>query len=173
MFSRTRQLTVSALIALTVLQPRAEAPSDALQGMSFLVGSWVSDDGQVSDTGGTSKGASTFTSEAAGTALLRRDHTDLFDKSGKATGGFDQLMMIYADGPATRADYVDGSHVIHYVSAKVTPNKAVTFSTAEGAGPLFRLTYEQTPSGLKVIFGMVPPGQIEFHQIATGTLHRR
>lgn len=59
-------------------------------------------------------------------------------------------------------------------AAEVTPGKAVTFATAPGAGPVFRLTYQaESPQLLKVTFGMVPPGQTEFRVIATGSLRRR
>ncbi len=167
-----KSVFLSALLVATSL-PAQAGPAGALSGLSFLIGSWRSDDGKVADTGGTSKGTSVISSEAGGAALLRRDHTDLFDKSGKPMGGFDQLMVIYADGSAIHADYLDGQHVIHYTSAEVTPDKAVTFSSAPGAGPVFRLTYQaESPGTLELTFGMVPPGQTEFHLIATGTVRR-
>ena len=83
-------------------------------------------------------------------------------------------MLIYADGSALKADYVDGEgHAIHYVSADVVPGKSVTFTGAPGQGPLFRLTYEvKTPDMLAVTFGMTPPGASEFRPIATGTLKK-
>jgi hypothetical protein len=166
-------IAYTALAAILVAALPARADSSALSGLSFLVGSWKSDDGKVADTGGTSKGTSVITSEAGGAALLRRDHTDLFDKSGKLTGGFDQIMLIYADGPSLHAEYADGQHIIHYTSAEIVTGKSVTFSTTQGAGPVFRLTYEATaPDALKITFGMVPPGQTAFHLIATGTVHR-
>ena len=45
-------------------------------------------------------------------------------------GGFDQIMMIYPEAGTVRADYSDGVHVIHYVSAMVEPGAAVTFTSA-------------------------------------------
>jgi hypothetical protein len=144
-----------------------------MAGLSFMVGNWSSDNGVVADTGGTSKGTSEITSEVGGAALVRRDHTELFDKGGKVTGSFDQLMMIYADGPDIRADYTDGQHVIHYTSAVVVPGKSVAFSSASGAGPVFKLTYDvDSPDVLQIKFGMFPPGQNTFQPIATGTVHR-
>ena len=84
-------------------------------------------------------------------------------------------MLIYPDGGAIHADYVDGEgHAIHYVSASVTAGKSVTFTSAAGQGPLFRLTYElQSPKALAVTFGMTPPGATEFRPIATGTLKKK
>lgn len=141
-----------------------------LAAVGFLVGHWKSDDGRVSDTGGTSKGSSIITVEANGEALLRRDHTDLFDAAGKATGGFDQIMLIYPEGGVLRADYSDGQHVIHYTGA-VTPD-SVTFTSTPSAGPVFKLTYtRKAPDTLGVAFGMVPPGG-SFRPVANGTLRK-
>jgi hypothetical protein len=164
---------VYALILMVAALPAHAEPSTPMAGLSFLVGSWSSDDGLVADTGGTSKGTSVITSEVGGAALLRRDHTDLFGKDGKQTGGFDQLMMIYADGQDIHADYTDGQHVIHYTSAVIIPGKSASFSSAPGAGPVFRLSYEVvSPDAMQIKFGMFPPGQTMFQPIATGTVHR-
>jgi hypothetical protein len=83
-------------------------------------------------------------------------------------------MLIYPDTGGLKADYVDGEgHAIHYTSATVTPDKSVTFTSAAGQGPVFRLTYEaQSLDVLAITFGMTPPGQSEFRPIATGTLKR-
>ena len=160
------------LLATPALAEPALKP--ALAPLGFLVGSWDSGEGKVADTGGTSKGGSTFTVESDGTAILRRDHTELFGKDGKPAGGFHQTMLIYTDADKVKADYVDGEgHAIHYVSADVVPGKSVTFNGAPGQGPLFKLTYEmKAPDQLAVTFGMTPPGAAEFRPIATGTLKK-
>jgi len=143
-----------------------------LAGLGFLVGQWKSDDGKVADTGGTSSGTSTISIEADGAALLRRDRTDTFDAKGKSTGGFGQIMTIYSENGAIRADYIDGGgQVIHYTLANVVAGKSVTFDTAPGGRRAFRLVYElRAPTTLAVSFGMVRAGQ--FHAIAIGTLTR-
>jgi hypothetical protein len=145
-----------------------------MSDLSFLIGSWSSDNGVVSDTGGTSRGTSVITSEVGGKALLRRDQTTLFNRDGKQTGSFDQLMMIYADGRAVRADYTDGQHVIHYTSAVVVPGKSVIFRSAPGSAPVFELSYEVEGGRdtLQIKFGMFAPGHNVFQPIATGTVHR-
>lgn len=174
MHSSIRSALLGTFLVASSLHALADPAQDALAPLAFMVGSWQSDDGQVMDTGRRSSGRSAITSELGGAMLLRRDHTDLLDKAGKPVGGFDQLMTIYVEAGRVRADYLDGQHVIHYVSAELTPGKAVTFSSAPGAGPVFRLTYQaETADTLKVTFGMIPPGQTDFQPIAVGTLHRR
>jgi hypothetical protein len=158
---------VSPAFADTALKP-------PLAPLSFLVGNWKSDDGKVADTGGTSKGGSVISAGSDGWALLRQDHTELFDKSGKPAGGFHQTMVIYPDNGAIRADYVDGEgHAIHYVASEIVAGKSITFSSPPKEFPVFRLRYELTaPGTMAVSFGMTPPGQSEFRPIAQGTLHQ-
>jgi hypothetical protein len=166
----------AAIVALSAGAACAQgvALKPPLAGLSFLVGEWSSGKGVVADTGGTSTGSSRFSSEAGGAVLLRRDHTDLFDAAGKPAGGLDQIMMIYAEGGALRADYDDGTHVIHYASAVVTPGRSVEFDTAPGApGPAFRLTYRLAdPNALSVRFEVQPAGAAAYRPIATGKLFR-
>jgi hypothetical protein len=164
--------SLSLLLATPVMAQTALKP--ALAPLAFLMGNWDSGEGKVAETGGTSKGGSAFTAESDGAAILRRDHTELFDKAGKPAGGFHQTMLIYPDGGGLHADYVDGEgHAIHYTGATVTAGKSVTFTSAAGQGPVFRLTYElQAPDVLTVRFGMTPPGASELRPIATGTLKR-
>ena len=169
-----RLITASAILLLATPALAAPALKPALAPVAFLVGTWVSGDGKVADTGGKSKGGSMMTVESDGSAILRRDHTETFDRAGKPAGSFHQTMLIYPDAGGLKADYVDGEgHAIHYISATVTPGKSVTFTSAAGQGPVFRLTYEsQSPDVLAITFGMTPPGQSEFRPIATGTLQR-
>ena len=165
-------IAASLCLALPAFAQTALNP--ALAPLGFLVGNWRGDDGKVAETGGTSKGGSLVSVQSDGWALLRQDHTELFDKDGKPAGGFHQTMVIYPDGGAIHADYVDGEgHAIHYVSAEVMSGKSVTFSSAPGQGPVFRLRYElQAPQMLAVNFGMIPPGQSEVRPIASGTLRK-
>lgn len=174
MTGRGRDIAVAllgAVLALCGAQGHAATLAAPLSGLAFLVGDWEGG-GPTAQTGGSARGRSHFGPEAGGAVLLRRDHTDLFDRTGKAAGGFDQIMMIYPEGGGLHADYSDGSHVIHYVSAAVAPGRSVVFESAPAPqAPRYRLAYEMQPSGsLTVTFSMAPPGGSDYRPIATGTL---
>ncbi len=169
-----KRLVLAAVLSASLGGPAFAAPlAPALAGLGFLLGDWAGEDGRVADTGGTSAGRSHIAAAAGGAALLREDHTELRDAHGKPAGGFDQIMLIYAEGSAIHADYTDGTHVIHYRTARVTPGRSVAFSSEAGPGrPTFLLTYDMTaPDALTVSFAVAPPGSTAYHPIATGTLH--
>ncbi|MBS0362004.1 MAG: hypothetical protein JSR98_11530 [Proteobacteria bacterium] len=174
---RTASGLVAAILALDLAAPAAAQPAlkGPLAGLSFLVGRWRADDGKVADTGQTSVGTSSFTVEADGAALLRRDRTDLTNPDGKRAGGFGQIMLIHAADGGLGAEYVDGEgHVIRYERVALKPGRSVVFTSPSGEGqPAFRLSYElKGPDDLKVDFGMMPPGSANLRLIASGMLHR-
>ncbi len=166
-----------ALLCLAATAAWADGPQllPSLAGAGFLVGNWASGKGHVGDAGSYASGTSSFGAAAGGSVLLRRDHTDLFDKNGHKIGGFDQLMFIYPEGGTLRAEYADGTHVIHYGSGVVTAGKSVVFTSVPQPGaPTFRLSYTVTaPDAMDVAFAVIGPGQTAYHDIATGTLHRK
>ena len=166
------KLNAMAAAVLLATSAHAQPLKPALSGLSFLVGDWSAGKGRVADTGGTSTGTSTMSAEAGGAVLLRRDHTNLFAAGGKATGGFDQLMTIYAENGTIHADYFDPAHVIHYSNAVVEPGHSVVFSTTPAPdAPAFRLTYTlAAPGTLAIGFAMAPPPGNSFHEIEAGTL---
>lgn len=151
---------------------RGKTLSPELQPLGFLIGRWTAPEGKTEQ--GTASGRSEFTVEAAGGALLRRDHTVLRGADGKRAGSLGQVMLIYPEGGGLKADYSDGAHVIHYTKAEVQPGRSVTFSTAarEGA-PTFRLTYALAPGGqVAVKFEMAQPGGGGFRTVAEGEMKR-
>ncbi len=170
-----KAILLAVVLAAAPAAASAQPLKPGLAGLDFLLGRWTSvAPGAVAETGGTATGVSSFTAEAGGQVILRRDHTELRDTKGAAQGGFDQLMTIWPEGGAVRADYADGTHIIHYTAAEVAPGRSVTFSSAAAPGaPAFRLTYAATAPGMMTVtFGMVPPGDAPFQPIATGSLRR-
>ncbi len=83
-------------------------------------------------------------------------------------------MPIYVENGVMKADYLDDTHVIHYVRATVDAGRSVQFVTDPAApGPAFRLTYSLTaPNRLAVLFEGAAPGSQTFHTIASGELER-
>lgn len=165
-------IALATLAFPVCLNAQATQGGGPLSDLSFLVGNWQAVQGQVADTGETAMGHSAITFEAGGNVMLRRDHTDLFDKAGKPSGSFEQVMMIYPEGGTLHADYSDGQHVIHYLNAEVVSGRSVTFTSApQPNAPTFRLQYSLTdPRTLSVAFQMARPGGSDFHPIATGSL---
>ena len=174
-----RHAVTFALVSVLLAGPAFAAPTrklgPELEPLGFLVGTWAAGQGKVAATGGTATGRSAFSIEAGGGALLRRDHTSLKGADGKRAGGMDQVMLIYPEAGGLKADYSDGTHVIHYVEAQVTPGRSVVFRSAPQPGaPSFRLTYEAAPGdALAVKFEMAAPGQTEFKPVAEGQMTRR
>lgn len=170
------RLAAAFAVGALVINGAAQAQSlqPGLAGLAFLVGHWSQGRGVVAETGGTSTGSSLISVAANGGVLLRRDQTQLFDRSGAPSGAFEQVMMIYPEGGGIRADYSDGAHVIHYAQAKVAPGASVTFSSAGSPGaPVFTLTYTLTaPDVLAVAFAVTPPGSTVATPIAAGTLRK-
>ena len=156
----------------TALSAQPSAPAAALAGISFLVGDWQTGRGQVADTGGTANGRSIMSLEAGGNVLLRKDHTDLFDKTGKPTGSFEQIMIVYPEAGTLHADYSDGQHVIHYTIANVVAGRSVTFtSSARPDAATFRLRYSlSAPRTLRVSFRDGPIGECRLSSCRYGHL---
>jgi quercetin dioxygenase-like cupin family protein len=166
------RLVLAATLAFATGVGAAELKG-ALKPLTFLVGHWEGG-GEVKETGGQARGVSDMTVEADGRLLLRRDRNETLDAAGKAVGGLGQMMSVYEESGAVRADYVDGEgHVIHYGPAAIVPGRSVEFTSVAPAGPLFRLRYEaEGVDTLKIWFGIKPPGAAEFQPIAIGAVHR-
>jgi len=165
-----KPLFVAAALVLSAASPVLAAPDlqPALQPLAFMVGHWRGENGKV-ENGASDKGVVAIEPAVGGAALLSRGHTEVF-KGGKPIESFDQLLLIYPEDGDLHADYFDGTHVIHYVSAVVDPGKAVTFNTAATPGPpRFRLTYRaKTPDRFSITFEMAPPGSETFQTVAVG-----
>lgn len=130
-----------------------------------LLGDWEAD--KAADG---SSGSFSLATDLQGRVLLRKNHS----QSPKYS--HDDLMVIYRDGSATRADYWDNEgHLIRY-AVTVDKGKSFTFLSDAAAGqPRFRLTYAVTsPTALSLKFEIAPPNAPDqFKPYITATVHRK
>lgn len=152
---------------------QAQALSAAMAPLGFLVGAWNGVEARTAD-GGEPRGSFTIEPTAGGAALLRRDHSQVFRADGSLAQTLDQVMLIYPEGGQLRADYFDGTHVIHYAKVEVDPGQSVRFTTAAQTGaPTYSLTLSRLGlDEVTVRFEVAGPGQPAFHLIAAGTARR-
>jgi hypothetical protein len=171
---RVKAGLLGALLGLSIPGlAQAAALDKPLQPLGFLLGAWEAS--IPAGTAGHVHGVSSIIAAADGHVLVRNDRNEAFDKAGNLTHGFGQFMTIYADRGGVCADYVDGDgHVIHYGPATIVEGQSVEFTSATSAGaPVFRLRYDADGAkGLKIWFGLKPPGKDAFSPIATGEIYR-
>jgi len=143
----------------------AYAEADPFADWTPLLGRW---DAKTADAQGS------FTLERAldGKVLVRKNHAEYPDKKIV----HDDLMVIYADGGATRADYYDSEgNVIRYAVTMTPAQKRVVFlSDAQAGAPRFRLTYDYGgKDAIALAFDIAPPGQPDaWKSYIQATVHR-
>ena len=149
-----RGLALAALGAALIAGPAlaAEPLTGPTAALGFMVGDWQADGQGI---GAGAGGVSAIHPDLGGRVLVRRDHV-----LTKAGGAFDIYMVVYPDGEALRAEFVDTEgHTIHYAA---TPGRgpAVTFlSPGSAQAPGFRLTYAAAGADrLHIRFESAPPG---------------
>ena len=137
-----------------------------------MLGEWEAD---TTGPGGPT-GGFTLATDLQGRVLLRKNRADYAPKDGHPATSHDDLMVIYRDGDATKADYWDNEgHVIRYV-ATVDKGKSFTFVSDAVAGrPRFRLTYlVVSPKALSLRFEIATPNAPEqFKPYIQATVHRK
>lgn len=147
---------VLIFVMLWALLASAQGPAKSRWAVwQPFLGTWV---GAGSGQPGQGSGEFTIEPELQGTVLVRHNFAAYPGTKDKSAYRHDDLMVIYADGDKTRADYWDNeNHVIHY-GAEVTGNKLVFVSDEAQAGPRFRLTYVKTGADtLQLTFEIAPP----------------
>jgi hypothetical protein len=154
-------LLLSALPGSAQAQPPAAKPDWA--PLSFLQGDWRGE----SVKGST--GEFSFKPELGDRVLVRRDSAKPASNPKELHEG---LMVVYPEGSGFRADFWDNEgHTIHYRVA--TSEGQAVFTSEEGSGPRFRLTYKKNPdSTLHVTFDVAPPGG-EYKTYIEGSARRK
>lgn len=129
----------------------------------FLIGEWVS--GESNGVPGTaSAGSFTVAPELGGKILVRKNHAEYPPANGRPAIVHDDLMIVYHEGSATKALYIDNEgHVIHYdVKFSADKKKLVMLSEKTASAPQYRLTYEGLQPGVvKLQFEIALPDKPE------------
>jgi hypothetical protein len=158
-------LALTCVLPLLFLLPspaRSQPPAPAKPDWApfvFLQGDWRGE-------GKGSSGEFSFKPELGGRIFVRHN------VSNTGAERHEDLMVISPEGSAFRADYWDNEgHTIHYRVA--TAEGQAVFTSEEGPGPRFRLTYRKNPDvSLRIVFEIAPPGG-EFKTYLEGSAHRK
>ena len=145
--------TSLALIALTGTA-RGESPA-TLAPLQFLLGQWEGVGDQAGATGGF-----TFAAGVQDRVIVRTNYSNTPSSDGKPAARHDDLMVIYVDAGAVKADYFDSEgHVIRYV-AEARSGEVVFVSEIKPDEPRYRLTYaRRSATTLDGSFEVAPPGK--------------
>ena len=155
-----RRLVASVVLASAVAASPApvRAQTDPLAALLFLVGDWQAINTPPGESGGFS-----FAFTVQNHVLTRTNHAVYEAAPNRPASRHDDLMVIYADGDALKADYFDNEgHVIRYDVASKRDREVVFHSAPTAKEPGYRLSYVLMPEGLlKGQFEISPPGDRE------------
>ena len=156
-----RRLLVLALAIAAASPARSAAPPGldrVLAPLQFLVGDW-----EAVAKPGTPTGWFTFTPDAQGSVLVRRNHSESPAANGRPAGTHDDLMVVFHEGSpvVVKAIYFDSEgHTIRYTADVSTAGRVTFVSDASAPGPRYRLSYASHPDGtVDGTFEVAPPGK--------------
>jgi len=157
------------MLAATLALALVALAQDPWKAWEPLLGEWVADARPDGSTG-------SFTLERAvdGRVLLRKNVANYPASTDRPAGHHEDLMVVFQEGKATRADYFDNEgHVIRYAVTFGDGNARFVSDVVPGA-PRFRLTYRwSNAKALDLTFEIAPPGSPEaFRPYIQATLHR-
>ena len=124
-----------------------------LSALAFLLGDWDA----IGLPAGES-GAFNFSLAVQDRIIVRTNYAKSPARDGKPATRHDDLMVIFMEGPAVKADYFDSErHVIHYVVQPRGPKDVVFVSEPRAGEPRYRLSYVLAANGqLKGSFEIAP-----------------
>ena len=153
-------MTISKLLAFATAMAALMATGYAqtttdLHALDFLLGDW-----EAVDTPAGESGAFIFSPAVQERIIVRTSYAKYPAPDGQPAARHDDLMVIFAEGGALKADYFDSEqHVIHYVVQPRGPRDVVFISEPKPSEPRYRLTYALGADGLlKGTFDTAPPG---------------
>ena len=167
--------TLSLLVSLLVLVgvqaagvPAASVPA-ALAPVEFLLGDWTAIDTAPGETGGFA-----FASGVQGRVIVRTNTAHYAATDQRPESRHDDLMIIYAEGAALKADYFDNEgHVIRYVGQTRGARDIAFVSEGNASEPRYRLTYTLSADNtLHGQFEMAPPGAAGFQPYLAWTARK-
>lgn len=145
------------LAALALAAP-ARAAQSVWPGLDWLEGRWVGDGGGARQ----GAGAFSFTPEAGGQIVVRRNSADYPPQDGRPAQRHEDLMVIFRDGEAVRAAYWDSEGQKIRYAVSFPEAGVVSFVSEPGPGPRFRLTYRNRGGGrLDGLFQIAQPEEPE------------
>ncbi|HMF95149.1 MAG TPA: hypothetical protein VKE96_12675 [Vicinamibacterales bacterium] len=149
-----RRGIVFALV-LTAAPFGVRAEADPFAPLRFLLGDWQAVDVPAGETG-----AFTFKLAVQDRVIVRTNEASYAATSGRPASRHDDLMVIYSENAALKAEYFDNEgHVIRYVVDTRVPNVVTFVSDPNAREPRYRLTYRAEPGGTLVgSFEVAPPG---------------
>ncbi len=156
------------MIAMMLAAALAAAPS--WSSLAPLFGEWAAEGmGQP----GASAGTFSFVPDLDRAVVIRRARSEYPATKERPGFAHDDLMVIFAEGGATKAIYFDNEgHLIRY-SVEADPSGAV-FLSDPAPGPRFRLRYDWATAGvLRITFEIAPPGGGAFKTYVQGTAKRK
>ena len=153
---RLRLLPAAAIVVLLASASLGAAPS--LSSLQFLIGDW-----QAIDATGGATGGFSFALGVQNHVITRTNYSNSPATSTQPASRHDDVMIVYVDGDAIKADYVDSEgHAIHY-TAEVSADHVSFVSAARPGEPRYRLSYAKNGDGtLAGQFELAPPGQTAF-----------
>ncbi|MBZ5560382.1 MAG: hypothetical protein LAO77_24260 [Acidobacteriia bacterium] len=149
-----KTLMALALVMMSAASAAAQ-PKAPLSALEFLAGEW-----EAIGTAPGESGRFGFAFAVQGRVLVRTNDAEYAASDRGPASRHDDLMVIYAEGGAIKADYFDNEdHIIRY-TAQVRGAKDVVFvSDARASEPRYRLSYSIGADGLlKGQFEIAPPG---------------
>ena len=131
--------------------------AEPLAPLQFLVGDW-----RAIDTAPGEEGAFAFRFGVQHHVLVRTNEAIYDANASSPVARHDDLMVVYAEGGAIKADYFDNEgHVIRY-TAHVEANRVAFVSDPDPQGPRYRLSYSTADGGVLLgTFEIAAPGAPE------------
>jgi hypothetical protein len=170
----------TVLLLLSISTPVRSFPQTTKEGdnwepFRFLIGEWT---GKGSGSPGEAGGAFSFSFDLEEKILVRRNRAVYPATKEKPAYSHTDLMVIYKDGPATRAIYFDNEgHIINYVVTvpQDLPTRVTFLSDISASAPRFRFVYRKVNNdSMTFQFDIAPPGKPEaFTKYLEGSLVRK